>query len=86
MIPNYLTLNKGYPTNLTDNQWQFLEKTINPTSRKRKNSLRDIMNALQYQLLVKVAQNLTVLNDAELVVFLSMKTLLNPHCSHDEHK
>ncbi|MGL5684008.1 MAG: transposase [Marinifilaceae bacterium] len=37
-----------YPTNLTDKHWQFIEKIINPQDRKRKHSLRDIMNAIFY--------------------------------------
>ena len=48
VISNYLIMNKGYPTNLTDNQWQILEKIIDPTSRKRKNPLREITNAMLY--------------------------------------
>ena len=41
-------MNKGYPTNLTDNQWQILEKILDPTRRKRINPLRDIVNAMLY--------------------------------------
>ncbi len=37
----------NYTTNLTDNQWQILEKIIN-NQRKRKNSLREIINGLLY--------------------------------------
>lgn len=37
---------KMYPTNLTDNQWQVIEKIINAQERKRKHSLRGIMNAI----------------------------------------
>ena len=48
MISNYLIMNKGYPTNLTDNQWQILEKIIDPTSRKRNKPLREITNAMLY--------------------------------------
>lgn len=39
---------KSYPTNLTDNQWQVIEKILNPQQRKRKHPLRDIMNAILY--------------------------------------
>lgn len=39
-----------YSTNLTDKQWQVIEKIINPQKRKRKYSLRDIMNAILYML------------------------------------
>ena len=41
-------MNKGYPTNLTDNQWQILQKILEPTTRKRKYSLRDIMDCILY--------------------------------------
>lgn len=37
-----------YSTNLTDNQWQVIEKIINPQVRHRKHSLRNIMNAILY--------------------------------------
>ena len=39
---------KQYSTNLTDKQWQIIEKIINPQERKRKHQLRDIMNAILY--------------------------------------
>ena len=35
-----------YSTNLTDKQWQVIEKIINTQERKRKHSLRNIMNAI----------------------------------------
>lgn len=38
----------GYPTNLTDNQWQVIEKVINPQERTRKYPLREIMDAILY--------------------------------------
>jgi len=38
---------KNYQTNITDNQWQSIEKIIN-NQRKRKYSLRIIVNALFY--------------------------------------
>ncbi|WP_288160103.1 transposase [Bacteroides acidifaciens] len=41
---------KQYSTNLTDKQWQVIEKIINPQERKRKHSLRNIMNAILYLL------------------------------------
>lgn len=41
-------MNRGYPTNLTDNQWQILQKILEPTPRKRKYSLRDIMDCILY--------------------------------------
>ena len=48
VVPNHLVMNKEYPTNLTEKQWQILEKIVDPTNRKRKKSLREIMNALLY--------------------------------------
>lgn len=39
---------KMYSTNLTDNQWQVIEKIINAQERKRKHSLRGIMDAILY--------------------------------------
>ena len=41
-------MNKGYPTNLTDNQWHILQKILEPKPRKRKYSLRDIMDCILY--------------------------------------
>jgi putative transposase len=41
-------MNSGYPTNLTDNQWQILQKILEPTPRKRKYSLRDIVDCILY--------------------------------------
>ena len=35
-----------YSTNLTDKQWQIIEKIINPQERKRKHQLRNIMNTI----------------------------------------
>ena len=37
---------KQYSTNLTDKQWQIIEKIINPQERKRKYQLRDIMDTI----------------------------------------
>ena len=48
MIPNNIAMKMDYPTNLTENQWQILEKIVDPTSRKRKNPLKEIMNAMLY--------------------------------------
>lgn len=39
---------KNYPTNITDNQWQFIKKTLNFNNRKRKYDLRTIWNAIMY--------------------------------------
>jgi len=35
-----------YPTDLTETQWQFIEKTLNFGTRKRKHSLRLIWDAI----------------------------------------
>ena len=39
-----------YSTNLTDKQWQVIENLLNDKERKRKHSLRNIMNAILYLL------------------------------------
>jgi len=39
---------KTYPSDLTESQWQVIEKIIDPNQRKRKYSLFEIMNALLY--------------------------------------
>lgn len=39
---------KNYFTNVTDNQWQFIKKTLNFDNRKRKFDLRIIWNAIMY--------------------------------------
>ncbi|MFK8274002.1 transposase [Capnocytophaga canimorsus] len=39
---------KNYPTDITDNQWQFIKKTLNFNERKRKHDLRTICNAIMY--------------------------------------
>jgi putative transposase len=48
VIPNNIAMKMDYPTNLTENQWQILEKIVDPTSRKRKDPLKEIMNAMLY--------------------------------------
>ena len=40
------TNKKYYTTNLTDKYWQFIEKIAECQKRKRKDDLRDIMNAI----------------------------------------
>jgi len=40
----------NYPTNLTDKQWQVIEKILDCKKRKRKHSLRDVFNAIMYLL------------------------------------
>ena len=37
-----------YSTNLTDKQWQVIEKIINPQERQRRHQHREIMNAILY--------------------------------------
>jgi transposase len=39
---------KKYPTDLSDNQWQFIKKTLQLDERKRKHNLRSIWNAIHY--------------------------------------
>jgi putative transposase len=39
---------KNYPTDLSDNQWQFIKKTLQLDERKRKHNLRCIWNAIHY--------------------------------------
>ena len=39
---------KNYPTDLSDNQWQFIKKTLQLDERKRKHNLRFIWNAIHY--------------------------------------
>lgn len=41
---------KNYSTNITDNQWQFIKKTLELDNRKRKYCLRTVWNALMYLL------------------------------------
>lgn len=38
-----------YPTNLTDKQWQVIKNMLEIKERERKQSLRDIINAMVYQ-------------------------------------
>jgi len=38
---------KSYPSNLTDPQWAIIQEILQDT-RKRKHSLRDILNAIFY--------------------------------------
>jgi len=47
MIINQITHNymNRYPTNLTEEQWQIIDKIIN-CKRKRKHSLRSIFDAI----------------------------------------
>ncbi len=38
----------NYPSDLTDKQWQVIKNILEPKARKRKHSLRDILNAMMY--------------------------------------
>ena len=42
---------KSISANLTDKQWETIEKIIEPQERRRKHSLREIMNGLMYLLI-----------------------------------
>ena len=48
MIAKSLEVMSQYSTNLTDKQWQVIEKIINPQERQRKHPLREIMDAILY--------------------------------------
>ena len=48
MITKSLEVMSQYSTNLTDKQWQVIEKIINPQERQRKHPLREIMDAILY--------------------------------------
>ena len=37
-----------YPTNLTDKQWQVIKKKVETKEKKRKHSLREMINAMLY--------------------------------------
>ena len=50
MVFNYLDMNKGYPTNLTNNQWQILQKIMKPTTRITKHSLILVITITHLQL------------------------------------
>jgi len=39
---------KKYPTDLSDNQWQFIKKALQLDERKRKHNLRSIWDAIYY--------------------------------------
>lgn len=38
----------NYPTNLTDKQWQVIKNIVEIKERKRKHSLREMINAIMY--------------------------------------
>jgi putative transposase len=38
----------NYPTSLTDKQWQVIKNSIETKERKRKHSLREMINAMLY--------------------------------------
>ncbi len=37
-----------YPTDLTDKQWQVIQNIVETKERKRKHSLREMINAMMY--------------------------------------
>lgn len=37
-----------YPTNLTDKQWKVIKNVLETKERKRKHSLREMINAMMY--------------------------------------
>lgn len=41
-------MSKIYSTNLTDSQWQYIEKTLLLEERKRKHVLKEIFNDIFY--------------------------------------
>lgn len=46
-----------YSTNLTDNQWQVIEKFLDVQVRKRKYSLRSLVNAIYLRSCLKFISN-----------------------------
>src|SRR5690606_25904849 len=48
LVLNQLSYMKKYPTNITDNQWQFIKNTLELGDRKRKYDLRTIWNGIMY--------------------------------------
>src|SRR5687768_15782920 len=40
---------RAYPTDLTDSQWELIKPLLPAADRKRKHSLREVVNALFYQ-------------------------------------
>lgn len=50
LVTNQLSYSENYSTNISDNQWQFIKKTLNFNNRKRKYNLRIIWNAIMYLL------------------------------------
>ena len=48
LVSNQLSYMKNYPTDVTDNQWQFIKNTLELDNRKRKYDLRIIWNAILY--------------------------------------
>jgi putative transposase len=47
MVPKTQVMS-NYPTNLTDKQWQVIKNKVETRQRKRKKSLREIINAIMY--------------------------------------
>jgi transposase len=40
---------RAYPTDLTDSEWELIKPLLPSSERKRKHSLREVVNALFYQ-------------------------------------
>ena len=40
---------RAYPTDLTDSEWELIKPLLPAAERKRKHSLREVLNALFYQ-------------------------------------
>lgn len=43
-----MVINKVYPTDITDNQWQYIEKSLLWKERKRKHDLKEMFNDVFY--------------------------------------
>lgn len=43
-----ITMNKIYQTDMTNAQWQYIEKVLLPQERKRKHELKEIWNDIFY--------------------------------------
>jgi transposase len=56
---------KNCPTDLSDNQWQFIKKTLQLDDRKRKHGLRFIWDAIYYLLKTRCQWRMLPLNFAK---------------------
>lgn len=64
-----------YSTDLTDKQWQVIEKLVDKQVRKRKHSLRSILNGIFY--LVKTGCQWRMPPVASLLEIRSIITIVN---------